>query len=75
MSIFFETQSRTFHLTNPYISYLIKIMPNDQLGQLYFGKAVNHSENFISNRNILLTEPATFDIPLSVSDSKTAAGF
>lgn len=46
MSIFFETQSRTFHLTNPYISYLIKIMPNDQLGQLYFGKAVNHSENF-----------------------------
>ena len=46
MSILFETQSRTFHLTNPYISYLIKIMPNDQLGQLYFGKAVSHSENF-----------------------------
>ncbi|HBN57619.1 MAG TPA: alpha-galactosidase [Lachnospiraceae bacterium] len=46
MSIFFEAQSRTFHLTNQYISYLIKIMPNDQLGQLYFGKAVRHSDNF-----------------------------
>ena len=46
MSIYFENESRTFHLTNGKISYLIKILPNEQLGQLYFGPAVQHRENF-----------------------------
>ncbi|MGM9616417.1 alpha-galactosidase [Butyricicoccus sp.] len=46
MSIIFEQKSRTFHLTNGEISYIIKILPNEQLGQLYFGRAVQHRENF-----------------------------
>lgn len=46
MSIYFENESRTFHLTNGKISYLIKILPNNQLGQLYFGKAVQHRKDF-----------------------------
>ena len=46
MSIYFENESRTFHLTNGKISYLIKILPNDQLGQLYFGQAVQHRKDF-----------------------------
>ena len=46
MSIYFEPQSQTFHLTNGKISYLMKVMPNGQLGQLYFGKAVRHRASF-----------------------------
>ncbi|HIV68241.1 MAG TPA: alpha-galactosidase [Candidatus Butyricicoccus stercorigallinarum] len=46
MSIIFEQASKTFHLTNGKISYLIKILPNGQLGQLYFGKAIRHQERF-----------------------------
>ncbi len=46
MSIFFEQKSKTFHLTNGKISYIMKILPNGQLGQLYFGKAVPHRAEF-----------------------------
>ena len=46
MSIFFEKQSKTFHLTNGLISYVMKVLSNDHLGQLYFGKAVNNRSNF-----------------------------
>lgn len=46
MSIYFEQESRTFHLSNSKISYIMKILPNDQLGQLYFGKAVTHRNSF-----------------------------
>lgn len=46
MSIFYEKGSQTFHLTNGMISYIMKILPNNQIGQLYFGKAVQHRESF-----------------------------
>ncbi|MGI6006187.1 MAG: alpha-galactosidase [Ruminococcus sp.] len=46
MSIFFEEKSGTFHLTNGMISYIIKILPNRHLGHLFFGKAVNHRDNY-----------------------------
>lgn len=41
MPIKFHQRSREFHLYNDNISYLIKILKNDQLGQLYFGKRVS----------------------------------
>lgn len=40
MPITYNEQSREFHLYNDKISYLIKILANEQLGQLYFGKQV-----------------------------------
>ena len=46
MSIYFEQGSRSFHLTNGKISYLMKILPNDQLGQLYYGPAIQCRDNF-----------------------------
>ncbi len=36
----------TFHLYNNEISYIFKIMRNNELGQLYFGKRVQHRANF-----------------------------
>lgn len=35
-----------FHLQNEYISYIIKVLENGDLGHLYFGKRLNHKENF-----------------------------
>ncbi len=46
MQIIFHESSRTFHLQNNDISYIIKVLPNDQLGQLYFGRPVRDRENF-----------------------------
>ena len=40
MPITYNEQSREFHLYNNKISYLIKILANEQLGQLYFGKRI-----------------------------------
>ena len=40
MPITYNEQSREFHLYNDQISYLIKILANEQLGQLYFGKRI-----------------------------------
>ena len=46
MSIVFHESAREFHLYNDSISYIIKILANGQLGQLYFGKKIRYRENF-----------------------------
>lgn len=46
MSIFYHASAKTFHLTNGSISYLIKVLPNGQLGHLYFGQAVHDAPDF-----------------------------
>lgn len=40
MGIVFNENSGEFHLYNHNISYLIKILRNGQMGQLYFGKRI-----------------------------------
>ena len=40
MSIAYHESTKTFHLTNGQISYIMKVLPNGALGQLYFGKAI-----------------------------------
>lgn len=46
MSIVFHEASKEFHLYNDSISYIIKVLPNDQLGQLYFGGRIHDREDF-----------------------------
>ena len=41
MSIIFNEKTKEFHLFNNEISYIFNIMPNSQLGHLYFGKKLN----------------------------------
>lgn len=41
MPISFHPANREFHLYNDHISYLIKVLETDQLGQLYFGARVD----------------------------------
>ncbi len=46
MSIVINQDQRTFHLSNEKISYIIEIMANGQLGQLYFGAKISEPESF-----------------------------
>lgn len=46
MGIIFNESAKEFHLYNENISYLMKIMRNDQMGQLYFGKRIPQKENY-----------------------------
>ena len=46
MSILFHENTQTFHLTNGQISYLMKVLPDGSLGQLYFGRAIRDRESF-----------------------------
>ena len=40
MPILFNQKTKEFHLYNSEISYILNIMKNNQLGQLYFGKSI-----------------------------------
>ena len=46
MQIFYHEGSRTFHLCNDSISYIMTILRNGHLGQLYFGKRIQDKEDF-----------------------------
>ena len=46
MCISYHASSKTFHLHNDSISYIMTILPNGQLGQLYFGKTIHDCDNF-----------------------------
>lgn len=46
MKIIFHEQTRTFHLYNEKISYIMTVLKNGQLGQLYCGKRIHDREDF-----------------------------
>lgn len=46
MSILFNEKTQTFHLFNQEISYVMTVLPNGHLGQLYFGRRIHHKEDF-----------------------------
>lgn len=46
MAIVFHEQTKTFHLYNGGISYIMTVLGNGHLGQLYFGKRVHDREDF-----------------------------
>lgn len=46
MNIRFHERTKTFHLYNDHISYLMCILENGHLGQLYYGKRIHDKEDF-----------------------------
>ncbi|AXY26185.1 alpha-galactosidase [Suicoccus acidiformans] len=46
MDIIFNESSRTFHLYNSDISYIIKVMEDNSLSNLYYGKRVSCQEDY-----------------------------
>ena len=46
MSMFIQKTGDTFHLGNSEISYIMTVLPNGQMGQLYFGKRIREREDY-----------------------------
>ncbi len=46
MEILFHDNSKEFHLTNDKISYVMKVLYNGQIGQLYYGSKIHDRESF-----------------------------
>ncbi len=46
MAIVFHEKSKEFHLFNQEVSYLIRVMENGQLENLYYGKALKDRDDF-----------------------------
>ena len=46
MFIFYHEKSRTFHLQNNQISYIMCVLPGGEAAQLYFGKRIHDREDF-----------------------------
>ncbi len=46
MRIVFHEKSKTFHLYNDSVSYIMAILKNGHLGQVYFGKRIRDREDF-----------------------------
>ena len=46
MNIWVHENSRTFHLQNDKISYIMTVLPDGSLGQLYFGRPIHDREDY-----------------------------
>ncbi len=46
MNIIVHSESKTFHLQNDYISYIMTILPGGHPAQLYFGKKITDREEY-----------------------------
>ncbi len=46
MAIIFSEKAKEFHLYNDQISYIMKVLPNGQMGNLYYGKRICHKNDY-----------------------------
>ncbi|SER89878.1 alpha-galactosidase [Gracilibacillus ureilyticus] len=46
MAILYNEQTKEFHLQTENSSYILHVLENDQLGQLYYGKKIRHKNSF-----------------------------
>ena len=46
MNISVNSKKDTFHLYNNEISYIMTVLPNRQMGQLYFGARIHEREDY-----------------------------
>ncbi len=46
MSIVFHKETKQFHLSNRFFSYIIGVLPNNEIGQIYFGSKLHDREDF-----------------------------
>lgn len=46
MAILFSEKTKEFHLFNGQVSYILQVLPNGAMGNLYFGKKIRHKEDF-----------------------------
>lgn len=51
MPIIYHEKSKDFHLYNDYISYIMEVMPNGMLKNVYYGKKIHDRESFVYQMN------------------------
>ncbi|NCE73905.1 alpha-galactosidase [Anaerotruncus sp. X29] len=59
MSILFDEKKQTFHLCNNEISYIMTVLPNGQMGQLYFGKHIHPERDYSHLLELATHRPVT----------------
>ncbi len=64
MPIIYKESTKEFHLFNGEISYVIEILENGQLGNLYFGKKINEEESLKYLRVNVPCSHAAFCLPV-----------
>lgn len=63
MAIVFHKESRCFHLYNNEVSYIIRIMENEQLEQLYYGKRIHDREDFTYLHEECMRSQMSINVP------------
>ncbi|MBQ6489267.1 MAG: alpha-galactosidase [Solobacterium sp.] len=63
MTIIFHKNSRVFHLTNGKISYIMRVMENEQLESIYFGKCLNDRDGFEYQHEAVSRSHAAIALP------------
>lgn len=70
MAIIYHENTKTFHLTNDRVSYILRVMENGQLENLYYGKRIHdredfslyHEEEFRSQTSLCMPEPSLLSL-------------
>lgn len=63
MKIVYHERSKVFHLWNDSISYVMMVLPNGQLGQLYFGKRIHDREDLSDLLELTVRPMASCSFP------------
>ena len=63
MAIVFLKESRCFHLYNNEVSYIIRIMENEQLEQFYYGKRIHDREDFTYLHEECMRSQMSINVP------------
>ncbi len=63
MPVIYHEQSKQFHLCNSEISYIIRIMENGQMENLYYGKALRDREDFSHFHEELMRSQMSVCVP------------
>lgn len=72
MGIIFHEATKEFHLYNENLSYLMKVLQNGQIGQLYFGRRVPQKEDYgyLLESNTYLSNPCVNEYSVSLEHVK-----
>lgn len=63
MAIIYHDQSRCFHLYNRHVSYILRIMENEQPEHLYFGSRIHDREDFSHLHEELMRSQMVINVP------------
>ena len=63
MPVIFHEETRQFHLFNSEVSYIIRIMENGQMENLYYGKAIHDREDFSHFHEELMRSQMSVCVP------------